>query len=352
MNNIPCRFFSSPGGCRYGNACRYSHGGSGTSTGYVCPPAESSRPKGTLISYTSWSADGGSKGDTLCKFFSSPGGCRYGEKCFYKHEGKGGGGNDTEKAEEAIEEEPPKADINDELAVFGYIRRVEKCIKKDDDEDNKKSIFNLLESDSIPRELMLLCVKFYSIIIKWDSNTKYYNKSLMNIISSGNCIKQTKTGWGSAMLNESISDGLHHYKFKLESLDSRRGYYVLIGIWKTKSGQPLLDTFFTDKKDNGYALNVIDGTLTDPRMPGCGGIKYSTYCKAGDIIDMIVDLDNNNNDNHGTLTYAINGEYYANGAKIEKKCKYKIAITMYWEGDNIRLCSHDNDNPFQLIDID
>lgn len=349
MNNIPCRFFSSPGGCRYGNACRYSHNGSGG----ACIPVPSqsqqssyTKPKGTLISYTSWSADGTTKGDTPCRFFSSPAGCRYGDKCFYKHEGKGGGTNESEKdKEEEIEEVAPSADIKDELAVFGYVRDLEACIKKDDDEN--KSILNLLESDSIPRELITLCVKFYSIIIKWDSNRKYYNKSIMDIISEGSDIKQIKTGWGSAMLNESISSGLHHYKFKLNSLDSRRGYYVLIGIWKTKSGEPLLDTFFTDKKDNGYALNVIDGTLTDPRMPGCGGIKYSTYCKAGDIIDMIVDLDNDNNDDNGTLTYAINGQYYGNGAKIEKKCSYRIAITMYWEGDQIRFISHDNDNPFQ-----
>ena len=100
-----------------------------------------------------------------------------------------------------------------------------------------------------------------------------------------------------------------------------------------------MDSFFTDRKDNGYALNVIDGTLTDPRIPGCGGTKYATYCISKDIVDMYCDF------NRLLLTYAINGKYYENGQKIEGNTAYRVAISCYWKNDKIRLLKHDR-KPF------
>ena len=352
MNNIPCRYFSTPSGCRFGVSCRYYHDNTAsnqssntsyTSSSYQTSSYQSSSyqpPSYQSSSYksSSYQCPQVPKAPKApCRFHSSPGGCRYGAKCYYKHEGPGGGIQKDENKDNKPKkvEEKPKADKKDELTVFGYIRNLQKCIKNDD------SIFSLMEIDSIPRELMSLCCDFYSIITKWDDNKAFYNSLNQAIVDSGNCIKQTKTGWGSAFLTEQIDSNLHHFKFKIESLDSRRKYYVLFGCWKVESGKPLLDTFFTDKKNNGYAINVIDGTLTDPKIPGCGGIRYATYCKTGDIVDMFIDL---RDDEKSTLTFAINGKYYQDGAKIEK-CKYKIAITMYWEGDKIRLLSHDNNPP-------
>lgn len=226
-------------------------------------------------------------------------------------------------------EDPPREDVNDELVVFGFLRELAKEVEAVEEEENADG--------PVPDGLSKMCQSFYSVIIKWDESSKWHNGN-MHLIDSGNCISMKQTGWGSAFLTEAYSEGLHHWRFKLKSLDSRRRYYVLFGIWKSETGPPILDSFFTDKKDNGYAMNVIDGTLTVPRMPGCGGIKYATYCKTGDVIDMYLDFE------ELLLTFAINGKYYAKGQRVEGTT-YKAAVTMYWEQDTIRFVSHDN-KPF------
>lgn len=221
-------------------------------------------------------------------------------------------------------EDPPSADAEDELIVFGFLRPLYRETTDQND-------------GAVPPTLQKLCQSFYSVISQWDESSNWHSEK-MQVVDSGNSIKMKRTGWGSAFLTEQYSEGFHHWRFKLQSLDCRRRYYVLFGIWKAESGPPILDSFFTDKKENGYAMNVIDGTLTVPRMPGCGGVKYATYCKTGDIIDMYLDFD------ELMLTFAINGKYYENGQEVEDTA-YKAAVTMYWEQDTIRLVSHDN-KPF------
>lgn len=228
-------------------------------------------------------------------------------------------------------EDPPRADVDDELIVFGFLRELAKEALGEEEQAEQS------EDGGIPEEVSKMTQCFYSVIIKWAESSKWHNGN-MHLIDSGNCISMKQTGWGSAFLTEEYSEGLHHWRFKLQSLDSRRRYYVLFGVWKSETGPPILDSFFTDKKDNGYAMNVIDGTLTVPRMPGCGGIKYATYCKTGDVIDMYLDFE------ELLLTFAINGKYYAKGQRVEGTT-YKAAVTMYWEQDTIRFVSHDN-KPF------
>jgi len=306
--STPCYYYGTPQGCRFGSSCRFSHG---------CQTAT----KPTNDNYSA----------PLCRFFGTSSGCRAGTGCRYRHEQSQIAAIESAEAEEAKPaEDPPQADIDDELIVAGFLRDLLK-------EQETKTVGESEDTSSLPEGLNKLCQSFYSVIIKWDESSKWYNDN-MHLVDSGNCISMKSTGWGSAFLTEEYSEGLHHWKFKLQSLDARRRYYVLFGIWKSESGSAILDSFFTDQKDNGYAMNVIDGTLTVPRMPGCGGIKYATYCKTGDVIDMYLDFD------ELLLTFAINGKYYPKGQKVEDTT-YKAAVTMYWQKDTIRFISHDN-KPF------
>ncbi|KAH9839366.1 P-loop containing nucleoside triphosphate hydrolase protein, partial [Rhodofomes roseus] len=72
----PCRFFSSPGGCRRGLACRYAHDRASASRG----PDRSSSLGGAQQNSGSASAPPG-----VCRAFWADGECRHGFQCRYKH---------------------------------------------------------------------------------------------------------------------------------------------------------------------------------------------------------------------------------------------------------------------------
>lgn len=309
-------------GCRYGSSCRFQH----SSDSSTLPFSSNAT---TTTSFTS------SKSKVPCRFFTSSGGCRYGASCHYLHDSAA-----LSEQQAANKKKEPSAPSNrtlNELTVAGYVRNLQKLLPDTD----VNGIVTLMGIKKVPPELLTLFTEFYSLNVQFDEDAQWHNAQRMQVKDTGNCISMTQTGWASAFLTEPIESGMHHYRFKIEQLDSRRGYYVLIGIWKQNSGAPILDSFFTDRRHNGHAMNLIDGTLTQPTLPGCGGIKYATFCKDNDVIDMYCDLNTNR------LTFAINGKYYDNGPEIEHT-RYRVAVTAYWKGDAIRFMSHDNASPLEL----
>jgi len=224
------------------------------------------------------------------------------------------------------------------LVVLGYLRALmdEQAQMASEGLESESREFDI--SNAANDRISQCCKSYYASITRWSDSTKWHNAERMRVTANGNCIAMKARGWASAFLTGEYATGLHHFRFKLDNLDSRRKFYVLIGIWRTRSGPPLLDTFFTDKKFNGHAVNCIDGTLTNPNLPGCGGIKYATYCKSGDVVDMYADFDKKE------LSYAINGKYYEKAQHIhveEEGESFKVAVTMHWETDCIRFVSHD-----------
>ena len=123
-------------------------------------------------------------------------------------------------------------------------------------------------------------------------------------------------------------------------------HYFLIGIWKTKSkDQPPLTDYFTNIHYNGYAYDVKGAKLTTPSAPGTGGPKYAVKCKQNDVIEMYVDF------NTRMLTFAVNGKYYPNGQLIERT-RYKAAITMFANDNELRLISYDNIKTDKILKMD
>ena len=136
----------------------------------------------------------------------------------------------------------------------------------------------------------------------------------------------------SAFLKNTISEGIFHWKFKIKKITSS---YMDIGIWKINSGEQKLaiNTFFTRDKNSGYAFCVGFGTLVNPDDPNLnpGDLqKYGKICQNGDIVEMILNLDDL------TLKYIINDTDYGVAYNIEKT-SYKAAIYMYGRGSCIQL---------------
>ena len=211
--------------------------------------------------------------------------------------------------------------VRNEFIVHGYIR----------------SNF----SNQVTVELKTLCLNFFGGLSEWDPNL---HGDHLEIVDNGNCVKMINYAWATAYLTDSFSSGIHHWQFKIEN-GPASGHYFLFGIWKTNSGKPILNRYFTDIHNNGYAFDAPYGRLTTPSIPGGGGPSYAKACKVNDIIDMYVDF------NILRLTFAINDEYYGDGQTIDKT-EYKAAITMHATNNKIRLISYDNIKTDKIISED
>jgi len=82
-----CEFFSKAGWCKWGDACKYGHSGAPRTAGAAgraaAPmPGGGSMGKSQQVLLT---------GQTMvCKYFNTPGGCRNGEMCTFSHVGAPG----------------------------------------------------------------------------------------------------------------------------------------------------------------------------------------------------------------------------------------------------------------------
>ena len=102
-----------------------------------------------------------------------------------------------------------------------------------------------------------------------------------------------------------------------------------------KDLSPPTDGFFSArgsrKSSNGYGFSCTDMSLVYPNGGYTGYKKYGVQSKNGDIIEMILDLDNY------TLKYIVNGKDYGFAYDDIEKCKYRAALYMWYEGDTVTL---------------
>ncbi|RQM13911.1 hypothetical protein DD237_006023 [Peronospora effusa] len=83
QSNIPCKYFGTAMGCKFGDECRFSH------------DTVENNEKAAEISTK--------KVDISCRFFNTPEGCKYGNECSFTHEETEGRVKETETAESAVE---------------------------------------------------------------------------------------------------------------------------------------------------------------------------------------------------------------------------------------------------------
>ncbi|EEY60575.1 RNA-binding protein NOB1 [Phytophthora infestans T30-4] len=104
QTNIPCKYFGTAMGCKYGDECRFTHDEAAAASAE--DGAETPRKKV----------------DIPCRFFNTPEGCKYGDDCSFVHEEKTESEEPTEDeeaeepvVEQVISEEIRNADVKSRI---------------------------------------------------------------------------------------------------------------------------------------------------------------------------------------------------------------------------------------------
>eukprot|EP01084_Bolivina_argentea_P109257 195268_1 len=195
------------------------------------------------------------------------------------------------------------------VLVYGYLRECE-------------DLFSAYDSNpyyNIPDLVKHLCLSFYHIKESWDKN---YHGKTFKIIDENICIK-TGNKWESVYLTNIVSEGTHHWRFKILELNqSALNSKPEIGIFKMKDDRKLkVDTYFLSGIDRGYSFSTAVSKLSDPETGGRDK-KYGSTASINDFIDMYLDL------NELVLSWGINGKYFGKAFDVEK-CQYKAAVALY-----------------------
>ena len=123
-------------------------------------------------------------------------------------------------------------------------------------------------------------------------------------------------------------NGIYKWKFKILSWSNRinSNWNFIIGIWKIgSSDKRTMGDIFATKKENSYAFVSSASYLVDPKKTGwyLKSKKYGFKCNEGDIIEMILDL------NEATLEYTVNNKKCGIAFKVSKQYDYMAAVSLY-----------------------
>ena len=196
-------------------------------------------------------------------------------------------------------------------AVFGFIKQ-----------QSQNKICSKL-----PTELINIILMFYHIFEEWDKN------AIGEFVTiNGNIVEHTGSHnkHQSAYLTNVVSSGINIWKFEATK---RTFTWDLIGIWKTKSGEPSISRWFTDKMNNGYAYVIGDPRKTDPTNPGYSGGRYGIQCNDGDIIEMELNF------NKLSLCFKVNGINQGKAFDVEDT-SYRAAVSFYSVGEKYTFISY------------
>eukprot|EP01083_Nonionella_stella_P136182 414241_1 len=202
--------------------------------------------------------------------------------------------------------------------VDGYIRILQRSLSS-----------HSLYHDSTPQIINHICLCFYYQYDEFDETCIAGCLTLL-----GNTLTHSASSvQGSALLKNVISEGQHHWRFKL----GRCSNWTLIGLWKpkNKSKRALdLNTYFTDGGESyGYAYISCNGRLASLDSGDWAGNsrEYGPFKpKEGDTVEMCVNFDTLE------LRYIVNGQDFGVAFKIEKT-EYRAAVNMYYQDDSITL---------------
>ena len=139
----------------------------------------------------------------------------------------------------------------------------------------------------------------------------------------------------NSYLKNIVSEGIHIWKIRWDGNND----CSQIGIWKTKSGEPVIDQKYIDDTTNdgstctGYVIDM-NGAKTNPsNVSRWGYDDYHDECLwRGDIIEMTLDL------NVNTLVFKC-GHHEVQFNEIEHT-SYRAAITTFERGDGFTILSY------------
>ena len=161
----------------------------------------------------------------------------------------------------------------------------------------------------------------------WDPNFKGNDMAI-----NGNIVELTKTPHcQSAYLKQEVSNGVHHWIFKIVSLKHYDYYTHHIGIRGTNSTGNALQYFM--RGNPAYSFCCSQGRLLGPKGQ-LTNANYGIKCKSGDIVEMFCDF------NEMTLRYSVNGKDYGIAFENIQKCAYKAAINLRTPQEAVEFLSH------------
>ena len=191
--------------------------------------------------------------------------------------------------------------------------------------------------NNTPKHDMLLTSVIYIINEFAEFVSEQWNEKMKSrhiIIDNLSITMKKYTGFEqSAYCTKSISSGRHKWKFRFDSIKPSNWNYI--GIWKISNGDPPLTGSFLNLPHSGYAFCGPQQCLNDPELPRSNGQTYGEKaCVSGDIIEMILDLDNYK------LSYIINEKDQGIAFENVEPTEYKVAVTLYEYDDKISLISY------------
>ena len=141
-----------------------------------------------------------------------------------------------------------------------------------------------------------------------------------------------------------MSGGIHIWTFRFDVDDyiDIYSYEASIGVWKTESGEPLVEnvlisnTNYLYNNSTGYAISTNGFKMVSPLEEA-----FDDEIKSGDVIRMILDL------NKLILTFKVNGQIKTEFINIENT-SYRAVVSTEDFGQSFTLisyqdCSHCND---------
>ena len=173
---------------------------------------------------------------------------------------------------------------------------------------------------------IVLC--FYYLNDKWDDKCKAGN---MKLIDENKIQINRSFCCGSALLTNTVSDGLFSWKFKIIELSDE----INFGIYKLNhdpsfqtSGRFFIpNNAYTIEATNCSSTKSLTGNLMNPSQGSYSVLKpYGKKCEVGDIYEMILDC------HQWTLSFKVNDTDYGVAFSNIEETKYKAAIFMYSYG--------------------
>ena len=125
-----------------------------------------------------------------------------------------------------------------------------------------------------------------------------------------------------------VSSGKHKWKFRYDQVTEYE--WNLIGVGKTRTSLPTGNPWMGHGGDYGYAFAGPQSVTAEPKW-----MLYGTCCQSGDIVEMILDLDER------TVSYAINDKDYGIADHDIEQTEYRAGVTLYKNDDKITLLSYE-----------
>lgn len=194
----------------------------------------------------------------------------------------------------------------------------------------------------IPKVVNELCLQYFAIFEEWDDEWKSESIQIENDSLNHRCICTDNSHYFHTILGtKRVRYGKHHWRLKLKEYRSNWGYWRNVcGIVKTSEfTKDMLTSNQCVNYQHGYfyigfvmykALSAITSDQSSHKLTPYG----RSMVMFGDIIDIYLDLE------YGTLSFALNGEYFGISHRIDIDTEYRICVVLNGKNTSFEILSY------------